>query len=320
MKDAMDLPRTSGDHSFRAWENGRTVLVGLLGRGIQLSRTPAMHEEEARALGIPCVYRLLDADRMGPPQPELSELLRYALDFGFTGLNVTFPFKQEVMSLLDELSPSAVEVGAVNTVVFKNGRRFGDNTDVYGFRESFLQAMGHAAKNKVLLLGAGGAGTAVAHALLHCGVAQLLVADTDGVKSSELVDRLRSRFGAGRAQAASNLADAAAQAEGIVNATPVGMAKMPGSPLSLDLVEKRHWVADIIYVPLETQLLRHARSLGCLTLTGEAMAVYQAVSAFQLFTGVEPDIDRMKAVFEAFDRTAPGADVHRTISKQGGMS
>jgi shikimate dehydrogenase len=318
----LDLLRAASAYSapFAPWENGRTVLVGLLGRAIQLSRTPAMHEEEARALGIPCVYRLLDVDHMREPQPGLAELLRFAEYFGFTGLNVTFPFKQEIIPLLDELSPAAVEVGAVNTVVFRHGRRFGDNTDVYGFRESFVGAMGHAARNKVLLLGAGGAGTAVAHALLQCGVAHLLVADTDTARSSGLVNRLQERFGTERARLVADLAAAAGEAQGIVNATPVGMAKVPGTPLPLDLVKPGHWVADIIYVPLETQLLRHARSLGCLTLSGEAMAVYQAVSAFQLFTGVVPDIDRMRAVFEAFDRNAPGANVHTNISKQGGIS
>jgi shikimate dehydrogenase len=291
--------------TFPAWENGSTVLVGLIGRGIQLSRTPAMHEDAGRVLGIPYVYRLLDVDQMEQPRIGLPELVRQAQNFGFTGLNVTFPFKQEIIPLLDELSPAAVEVGAVNTVVFRKGRRFGDNTDVYGFRESFRQAMSHAHKDTVLLLGAGGAGTAVAHALLHCGVTHLLVADTDAGRSCGLVDRLQARFGADRAQAVEDLVLAAGEAQGIVNATPVGMAKLPGTPLPLELLTPRHWVADIIYVPLETRLLRHARSLGCLTLSGEAMAVYQAVGAFQLFTGVAPDIDRMKAVFAAFDRTAP---------------
>lgn len=322
MEEFVEFARASAmpPDNFAAPQDGRTILVGLIGRGIQFSRTPAMHEEGARALAIPYVYRLLDADLMGYPQPGLPEILRFADLFGFTGLNVTFPFKQQIIPLLDELSPAAREVGAINTVVFRNGRRYGDNTDVSGFRESFLRGMGNVPKNKVLLVGAGGAGTAVAHALLDSGIDRLLVFDTDAEKSKDLVERLAARFGRNRTRVVANLARDTAEVDGIVNATPVGMAKLPGTPLPLDLIVARHWIADIIYVPLETELLRHARQIGCRTLSGEGMAIYQAVNAFQLFTGVKPDIDRMKAAFAAFNRAAPDAETYRKEDIQGGLS
>jgi len=282
------------------------MLVGLLGRGIQLSRTPAMHEAEARARDIPFVYRLLDADLMGTPPPTLPDLLRFAQYLGFSGLNVTFPYKQEILPLLDELSPAAREVGSVNTVVFRNGRRFGHNTDVWGFRESFRRDMAQAPRGSVLLLGAGGAGAAVAHALLDCGVGRLLISDAEPLRASRLAVRLNAWFGAGRAESATEVAEAAGVADGIVNATPVGMVKLPGMPIAPELVTPRHWVAEIVYFPLETELLRHARRLDCLTLSGEGMAVFQAVRAFELFTGIQPDVDRMKAAFAAFDRVPAG--------------
>lgn len=284
----------------------RATLVGLLGRGIQLSRTPAMHETEARSQNISLIYRLLDTDLMGEPRPALADLVAFAEHLGFTGFNVTFPYKQEILPLLDELSEAAREVGSVNTVVFRDGRRSGHNTDVWGFRESFKRGMQGAKRDTVLLLGAGGAGAAVAHALLDCGAGSVLVHDTETERADQLVARLKTRFGAARAATATDSAEAATAADGIVNATPVGMAKLPGMPIAPSAIAARHWVADIVYFPLETDLLAHARRLGCRTLSGEGMAVFQAVRAFELFTGRAPRIERMEAAFAAFDKSPAG--------------
>lgn len=277
------------------------MLVGLIGQGIRLSRTPLMHESEGRAQGLPYIYRLLDTDCMGDPPPSLDELVRSAERFGFCGFNVTFPYKQEILPLLDELSPTARDLGSVNTVVLRDGRRVGHNTDMWGFRESFRTGMSGAARDSVLLLGAGGAGVAVAFALLEIGAGRLLVHDVDKVRADALVARLTARFGGGRAELAGDVARAVRRADGIVNATPVGMSKSPGIPLPATLLRATHWVADIVYVPLETELLSRAREVGCRTLSGEGMAVHQAVRAFEHFTGIAPDADRMKATFAAFD-------------------
>jgi len=285
--------------------SGRTVLVGLLGKGIQLSRTPAMHEAEGQALGIPYVYRLLDTDRMGGAAGDVSAILRFAEDFGFSGLNVTFPYKQAVLPLLDELSPAARSIGAVNTIVFRDGRRFGHNTDMWGFAESFRRGLPEAARDHVLLIGAGGAGAAVAHALLESGVGRLSIADTETGRAEALAERLCGFFGEGRCATADAEA-AAATADGIVNATPVGMAKLPGTPIDPALIGSGSWVADIIYFPLETELLRLARQKGCRTLPGDGMALFQAVRAFELFSGLRPDTDRMRAAFVAFGEAAGG--------------
>lgn len=286
----------------------QTVLVGLIGRGIQLSRTPFMHEAEGRAQGLAYVYRLLDTDRMGGSAPALAEIVRFAELFDFSGFNVTFPYKQEVLPLLDELSPAARDLGSVNTVVLRDGRRFGHNTDLWGFRESFRRAMDGVPRDAVLLLGAGGAGAAVAFALLELGVGLLLVHDLEPGRADALAARLESRFGAGRAGRADDLAGAANLADGIVNATPVGMAKLPGTPLPPAMLKTRHWFGDVIYFPIETQLLRHARQLGCRTLSGEGMAIGQAARAFELFTGLPADTDRMKAAFAAFEGNAAPRD------------
>lgn len=277
------------------------ILVGLVGRGIQLSRTPAMHEAEGRAQGIAYIYRLLDADRMGGGTLHLEDILDFAERFGFDGLNVTFPYKQEIIPLLHELSEAAEALGSVNTVVLRNERRIGHNTDMWGFMESFRREMAGAPRDCVLLLGAGGAGAAVAHALLESGAGQLLIGDIVHAKAAALAARLALRFGSDRVMVFSDFATAAAHADGIVNATPVGMAKLPGIPLDPAQLRSGCWVADIIYFPLETELLVEARRRGCRTMNGESMAVHQAARTFELFTGIAPDIDRMKAAFAAFN-------------------
>jgi shikimate dehydrogenase len=276
-----------------------------------------MHEVEGAAQGLAYTYKLLDADLMGDPAPSLAELIRFAETSGFSGFNVTFPYKQEILPLLDELSDAAREVGAVNTVVVKGGRRYGHNTDVWGFRESFRRGMSGVTRDSVLMLGAGGAGVAVAHALLDSGVGRLIVADVEAERAEALAARLNTRFGSGRAAPTRDIAAAAAGADGIVNATPVGMAKLPGMPLPTDCIARRQWVSDIVYFPLETELLRDARAKGCRTLSGEGMAIFQAVRAFELFTGMKPDTDRMKAAFVAFDAGQAYAAVLGRVLRAG---
>lgn len=277
------------------------VNVGLVGRGIQKSRTPAMHEAEGAAHGMAYTYRLFDMDAIAAESAKLPAILDHAEQGGFAGLNVTYPFKVEVIDLLDELSEGARAVGAVNTVVFRDGRRIGHNTDYSGFAESFRLNMAGEARAQVLQIGAGGAGAAVANALLSCDVELLEVFDIDAAKAQGLVDSLVAKYGAGRARVVSAPADHAKDLDGIVNTSPVGMASLPGCPFPPEQLRADMWVADIIYFPLETELLRQAKLAGCRTLAGTGMAVFQAVRAFEHFTGQRADPERMRATFDAFD-------------------
>jgi quinate/shikimate dehydrogenase (NAD+) len=277
-----------------------SVLAGLIGNSIQASRTPRMHMDEGAALGFPYEYRLIDLPRDLGEAP-LARILSDLEDAGYRGVNVTVPYKRDILTHLDALSEEARAVGAVNTVLFTKDGRIGHNTDYWGFAESLRRGLPNVARDKVLLMGAGGAGHAVAHALLDSGVGTLLVCDTNRDLALSLVSELNARAVAGRAELVGDVAEAAKAADGIVNATPVGMLKMPGMPIDGALVEPRHWVADIVYFPLETKLLAHAREKGCAVLSGAGMALFQAVRAFELFTGVTPDADRMKAVFDSFD-------------------
>lgn len=279
---------------------GRKVSVGLIGAGIGASRTPRMHVEAGRALGLDYRYDLIDTDRLPIPVPGIDALLGQAQAEGFAGVNVTYPYKRAALDAVDEIAPSAAAVGATNTVVFKAGRRIAHNTDYTGFAEAFRRRIGDRARASVLLLGAGGAGGAVANALLDNGTRLLFVHDTDPASAAALIAAIERRLGPGRAKPVKDLRVACAAADGIVNATPVGMAKLPGTPIDLGLLKPRHWVADIVYFPLETAFLRGARAKGCHTIDGSDMAVFQAVAAFELFTGQTPDPALMRATFDSF--------------------
>ena len=275
--------------------NERKVLVGLIGAGIQRSLTPAMHEEEARHHGLRLHYQLIDLDRGGPDEAELPALIASARTMGFAGLNITYPCKQAVIPLLDDLSEEARTMSAVNTVVNRDGRLVGHNTDGSGWSWGFRRALPQADLDRVVLLGAGGAGSAIAHAVLRLGAGQLRLIDSDGGRAAELALRLNDRYGNDRVTAFADVAEALSGATGLIHATPTGMDKRPGLPLPESLLRPGLWVAEIVYFPLETQLLQAARSRGCATVDGGTMAVGQAIGAFELFTGIRPDVDRMEA-------------------------
>ncbi|MGR4043224.1 shikimate dehydrogenase [Pseudomonas sp. JDS08PS003] len=274
------------------------VLAGLIGAGIQASRTPALHEHEGDAQNLRYLYRLIDLDQLGLDSSALPDLLKAAERMNFTGLNITFPCKQSILPLLDELSPEARGIGAVNTVVLKDGKRVGHNTDCLGFAEGFRRGLQGVARRHVVQMGAGGAGAAVAHALLSEGVEQLSIFDVEQQRAQSLADNLNQHFGAARAKAGGDLPSTLASADGLVNTTPMGMAKLPGMPVPVELLRADLWVAEIVYFPLETELLRNARALGCRTLDGGTMAVFQAVKAFELFSGRSADPQRMLAHFQ----------------------
>jgi shikimate dehydrogenase len=277
------------------------VLAGLIGAGIQASRTPALHEHEGDAQGLRYLYRLIDLDQLKLDSSALPDLLMAAERMNFTGLNITFPCKQAIIPLLDELSPEARGIGAVNTVVLKDGKRIGHNTDCLGFAEGFRRGLKDVARERVVQMGAGGAGAAVAHALLSEGVQLLSIFDVEISRAQSLADNLNQHFGAGRAVAWHDLPSTLGQANGLVNTTPMGMKKLPGMPVPVELLRAELWVAEIVYFPLETELLRNARALGCRTLDGGNMAVFQAVKAFELFSGVVPDAQRMLAHFQSMN-------------------
>jgi len=265
-----------------------TVVVGLIGAGIGASFSPALHEREAALLGFDYEYRLLDLDELGRTASDVGALVREAQRAGLRGLNITHPCKQLVVGELDELSPEAAALGAVNTVVLRDGRKVGHNTDASGFGEAFERRLPGARTEHVVLLGAGGAGAAVGHAILELGARRLSVVDVEDDRAAALAEALGPRA------AVADLG-ALAGADGLIHATPTGMDSHPGSAVPPELLDPRHWVAEVVYMPLRTQLLQDAEERGCRTLDGGAMVALQAAGSLELFTGARPDRDRMLA-------------------------
>ncbi len=274
------------------------LLVGLVGHNILRSLSPALHEDAFAAAGLKGHYHLMDLDVLKGRR--LADVLQAVRTAGFAGINVTHPYKEAVLPLLDEVSAEARQIGAVNTVVIDHaGRMLGYNTDRVGFHRAFDETLGAKSvlDKPVLLLGAGGAGRAVAFALMDLGVGRLAVHDKDQARATALCADLIMRFGAERCEVA--MEASVEGAAGIVNATPIGMLGYPGTPLPPDLLRPRQWVADVIYTPLETQLIKAARARGCRVMTGAGMCVHQASEAFRLFTGLRPDVRRMQRTFDA---------------------
>jgi len=274
-------------------------LVGLVGTGVGPSLTPALHMAEGRAQGLDYLYRTIDLNEVGIAPERIGEVLEWARALGYSALNVTHPCKRLVMAHLDDIDDVAAELGAVNTVIFDGPRTIGYNTDTTGFALGFREGLPGAATDNVVLLGAGGAGAAVGDALLRLGADHLTVVDVDVERATTLARELSGRRPEARVAASSpdKLPVLLPASDGVVHCTPTGMAAHPGLPLDAELLHPGLWVADIVYRPLDTELLSAALQAGCRVCDGGHMAVHQATEAFELITGITPDAERMSRHF-----------------------
>lgn len=277
----------------------KSVLVGLLGEGILSSRSPLLHQNEAESQDLKLIYTLYDFSALNKSEKDLDAFLQAAELLGFSGLNITHPFKQAIIPFLDELSADAQAINAVNTVVFKDNKKIGYNTDCLGFYDAFKSELNDVKLNKVVQLGAGGAGSAVATAMLSLGAKQLMIHDKEMDRALSLATMLNEKFGSGIASAIEDAQFEILTADGLINTTPVGMSALPGMPATANSLRPELWVADIIYFPRETELLKTARAIGCKTMGGGKMAVYQAARSFELFTGLTANNERMLLAFDA---------------------
>jgi shikimate dehydrogenase len=277
-------------------------LTGLIGAPIKHSASPAMHEQAADALGVRCHYQLIEV--AGADRAQLRGLLDGVRHLGFAGVNVTFPYKEAVVDLLDELSPPAAEMGAVNTVVVRGHKLVGHNTDTTGFERAASSLVAESGHGAVAVIGAGGVGKAIAFALARLGVSDVRIFDTDRTKAASLASLMGAYRGI---SVAGSVADALQGAVGLVNGTPVGMLPNTGTPVPAALLHDRLWVADAVYSPLWTPLLQVAKAKGARIMTGREFAIYQAADAFELFTGLKPSASDMGRAFDAVmeKRSAP---------------
>ena len=272
----------------------KKFLTGLIGAPIAQSAAPAMHEQAADALGVRCHYQLIEV--AGADAAGLRALLDGVRRLGFAGVNVTFPYKEVVVPLLDEMSERARDIGAVNTVVVRDGRLIGHNTDTTGFERAIADLVAASNRGAVALIGAGGVGKAIAFALASLGVAGISIFDADQAKAERLALQLRNRL---QARVVAGIADALQGAVGVVNATPVGMLPDRGLAVPEPLLNRDLWVADAVYTPLWTPLLTAAKARGARLMTGRELAIYQAADAFELFTGLKAPVEAIQNAFDA---------------------
>jgi len=278
--------------SKRGYAASKKLLTGLIGAPIAHSASPAMHERAAEALGLRGHYQLIEV--AGADAAGLAMMLEGVRRLGFAGVNVTFPYKEAVVPLLDELAPAAATMAAVNTVVAREGRLIGHNTDTTGFARAVAPLLAPSG-NAVAVIGTGGVGKAIAFALASLKVTDLRIFDSEPARAEKLAALLAKHGGA---RVATSVEDALRGATGLVNGTPVGMLPNRDTPVPTSLLRENLWVADAVYSPLITPLLAAAQAKGARIMTGRELAIYQAADAFELFTGLAPSTEIMG---EAFD-------------------
>ncbi|WP_431813955.1 shikimate dehydrogenase [Kocuria sp. cx-455] len=295
-----------------------SFLIGLIGDGITESLTPPMHEREADHHGVRYLYRPVDLAKINRPGADVGELLRAGRDLGFNGFNITHPCKQIVMDHLDEVAPQAAAIGAVNTVLVRDDKFIGYNTDCSGFTEGFRGGLPGANLDRVVQFGSGGAGSAVAEALLAVGAQRLDLVDVDVARAAQRAAALAARYPGAVVGAVEpdQVPELVIGASGVVNATPVGMHHHPGTPFDTALLNGGQWVADVVYLPLATELVTAAKTVGCQVLDGGHMAVGQAVDAFRLFTDLNPDRRRMRDHFLSLTGQSPVAPAQESGGAQ----
>jgi shikimate dehydrogenase len=268
----------------------KKLLTGLIGAPIAHSAAPAMHERAAEALGLRCHYQLIEV--AGADTAGLRMLIEGVRRLGFAGVNITYPYKEAVVPLLDELASGAAGMGAVNTVVVSDGRLIGHNTDTTGFARAVAPFLADSG-NSIAVIGAGGVGKAIAFALANLEVADIRIFDSEPARAEKLAALLQAQ-----GRAVSSLDDALHGATGLINATPVGMLPDRGMAVPATLLHGGLWVADAVYYPLVTPLLAAAEARGARIMTGRDLAIYQAADAFELFSGLVPSLEVIGAAFD----------------------
>ncbi|MET0828413.1 MAG: shikimate dehydrogenase [Microbacterium sp.] len=291
----------SGDAGATPRSSAGPYLVGLIGEGITASLTPAMHVAEAREMGLEYEYRILDLIELGRPASDVGSLIAESRSAGFSALNITHPCKQLVLELVDDLDTDAARLGAANLVVLEEERLVGYNTDWMGYRDGLTAGLPGASFERVLQIGCGGAGAATAYALLSTGAQRLDLTDVDGTRAEELAARMRAHFPSQTIVTVEHgdLPRAIARADGVVHATPMGMLHHPGIAFDVAWLREGAWVSDVVYRPLQTELVRQAADRGHPVLDGGLMAVGQACASLRIITGMLPDRDRMERNFRA---------------------
>ncbi|OIP37172.1 shikimate dehydrogenase [Candidatus Desantisbacteria bacterium CG2_30_40_21] len=273
--------------------NGQTKVVGIIGDPVKHSLSPQMHNVAFKHLNLDFVYIPFHV------KPEsVGEAIKGMRALAMVGLNVTVPHKIEVMKYLDEVSPDAKAIGAVNTIFFKDNKCIGDNTDGRGFIRALIEDEGIIIAGKsVVILGAGGSARAIGHSLIKDGVGRLIFCNRTVSKAESIAGSFQSMGISVAGMGIIDSRDEIAQADMIINTTSIGMKQ--GDPLLInpEWIRKRQIVYDIIYSPPETLLLQAAKARGARVMNGLGMLIHQGALAFEIWTGCPAPVEVMRNVF-----------------------
>ncbi|WP_106477864.1 shikimate dehydrogenase family protein [Phytohalomonas tamaricis] len=255
--------------------------LGLIGKSILRSSSPDLHIRLGQLTGIPATYELIDA--LETPIDSLGSKVNELVQQGYRGVNVTYPFKEEAVRVASSISEGARMVGSANTLIFKPEGIHAENTDFTGFISGFKATLGERKPGRVLLIGTGGVGKAVAFGLGKLGTEEIILLDLDESKSRHLAEELCNNGFNASTITQDALATTVSECDGLVNCTPIGHEKSPGCPLPKALIESRHWIFDAVYVPAVTEFITAAKAAGAQVMSGVSLFVFQGVDAFKLF-------------------------------------
>jgi len=278
--------------------NGKTKVFGILGFPVKHSFSPVFQNAAFSAKRVKAVYVPFEV----PPE-RLKDAVRGLAALGICGVNVTIPHKQAIVPLLDEISPGAKAIGAVNTVIFKTGRSAGYNTDAEGLLISLKKDLKVNPKNRtIVVFGAGGAAKAIAYVLAREKASSLTFVDIFNQRAKELALKIGRGFPGCRTKAVpflkSRIDEEVLNSDMLINASPVGMRKADPCIVSPNALHKDLAVYDIVYNPFVTPLLREAKRRGVKTAGGIGMLLYQGAASFELFTGIKAPVAVMRAALK----------------------
>ncbi|MGQ7248753.1 shikimate dehydrogenase family protein [Halomonas sp. V046] len=255
--------------------------LGLIGKAILNSSSPDLHVRLGELTEIPTTYDLFDGNEV--PIDSLEAKVKEVIAAGYRGVNVTYPFKEQAVHLADRATDGARMVGAANTLIFEAEGIVAENTDFTGFMSGYRATLGERAPGRVLLIGTGGVGKAVAFGVAQLGASEVLLVDIDVAKAEQLAGELE-RFGfKASALASDRVAAIAPECDGLINCTPIGHEKSPGCPLPVGVLRGHHWIFDAVYVPAVTEFVAAARQQGARVMSGVSLFVFQGVDAYKRF-------------------------------------
>lgn len=273
-----------------------TILLGLIGDNIQRSQSPLLHRLAGDLCRIDVSYEPLIPTDLGLDFDAVFDRCR---DAGYRGINITYPYKERVFARLEIEDPAVRALGACNLAVFGKGRPAGGNTDYSGFKSAFTETFGQVSPGVVAISGAGGVGKAIGFALADLGAPEIRLFDRDHAKAMALRDSLANIAPHLKVHVAASIKEAAENADGLVNATPLGMTGYPGTAIPRHAIARQNWAFDAVYTPVATTFLRDATAAGLATMSGYELFFHQGVDAFRIFTGREVDQEALRTALTA---------------------